>query len=276
MKDWPITYRIAVIAALLFCFSVILRQFFVANEGLPIEVAAMDELGDDAKPFQLQKKELYPPVPAVLPDLNENYLFNSERNFSENELEVGSATGSIDLAEVTYAGSLIVGEIRMALVTYKEKAAVAGRGAASRRPGAASRRTPAKNTEENRQLAVGNNFMGYIVDKIEKDRIVFKKGNEMVVKFLYDSGKDRSGIGQPINSSARQPVATTTSNRTVSPPPVITRPPRDMRPKAMAPTANDNDSKAQTIRSRSELLRGLDPNIMLPPSSRGAGDHQRR
>lgn len=268
MKDWPITYRIALLAALLFCLSLILRQFFVDGGGLALEEVPLEEGAGGVRPA-FTGKSLYPPVPAVMPDLNDNYLFNSERSFAGDELDAGFADEMVDLAEVTYTGSLIVGNIRMGLITYQDDVPVAGATAPPARRGAAPPRNRTKTVARNKQLAVGDDFMGYLVEKIEKDRLVLKKGDEMIEKFLYDSGKDRAGVGQAIRTlpgenltvPARQPDNVR----------------RDSSLSRQPAPADSPPSKVQTIRSRSELLRGLDPNLGVPPSRGGGpGDPLRR
>jgi hypothetical protein len=268
-----------ILVALLFFLSIILRQLFVGGGGLPIEEISLDEGIGDSKP-EFPAKDLYPPVPAVSPELSDNYLFNSERSFEDDGVAAGPANGAVDLAEVTFTGSLIVGQIRIGLITYQDDVAAApGTPAATSRRGQVARRARTKSVTKNRQLAAGENFMGYSVEAIEKDRIVFKKGDEMIEKFLYDSGKDRSGVGEVIRSQPGQTV-TVPGGRTV--PPVPARQPADerhnnLRPGNTEPAANNVPSNARTIRSRSELLRGLDPSLGAYPSPGGGpGDPLRR
>ena len=105
MKDLPITLRIALLVALVLSLAVILRQFVVGpSEEHRSEIVSNSEGESAAKPA-LPKAELYPPVPAVLPDLNDGYLFNSDRRFEEVALDTArGGSGAVDLAEVSYAG----------------------------------------------------------------------------------------------------------------------------------------------------------------------------
>jgi len=279
LKDWPITYRLAILVILLFLLSLILRQFFVGSEELPSKEVVGDEGGAPVR-AEFSEKKLYPEVPAVLPDLYENYLFNSERSFAaEEEGSSGSGSEVMDLTEINYTGSLIVGQIRMGLITYQDEISVAGASPAAGR-GGNRRRVPTKTVTKNKQLAVGENFMGYVVEEIEKDRLVLKKGDEMIVKFLYDSGTDREGVGEAIRSQPGQnspltgllPMRRSPASQAPGPPqndPGSGPPP--------APADHDPAGDNKTIRSRSELLRGLNPNFGAPPSSgEGPGDPFRR
>ncbi|MFO7605771.1 MAG: hypothetical protein R6W72_05695 [Desulfurivibrionaceae bacterium] len=241
----------------------------------------MEVAGDDggvAPPrVEFSGKKLYPEVPAVLPDLNENYLFNSERSFAAEEEGPGSVSEVVDLAEINYTGSLIVGQIRVGLITYQDEISVAGPGPAAAQ-GGNRRRVPTKTVTKNKQLAVGENFMGYVVEEIEKDRLVLKKGDEMIVKFLYDSDTDREGVGEAIRSQPGQNGPVTGLLPLRRPPASQAPGPRQINPgsEPMAPADHDTARDNKTIRSRSELLRGLDPNFGVPRSSGGPGDPLRR
>ncbi|MFN2364902.1 MAG: hypothetical protein ABR523_00375 [Desulfurivibrionaceae bacterium] len=277
MKDWPITYRLAVLVLLLFLLSVILRQFFVGSEELPNLEGAGDDGGVASPRVEFSGEKLYPEVPAVLPDLNENYLFNSERSFAEEERGGGSFSEVMDLTAINYTGSLIVGQIRVGLITYQDEISVAGASPAAAR-GGNRRRVPTKTVTKNKQLAVGENFMGYVVEEIAKDRLVLKKGDEMIVKFLYDSDTDREGVGEAIRSQPGQNSALTGLLPPRRSPASLAPGPRQNNPGSgpTAPADHDTAGDNKTIRSRSELLRGLDPNFGAPPSSGGPGDPLRR
>ena len=283
MKDLPITSRIAILVALVFTLAGILRQFVAEPpEGLRPEVVATSE-GESVEKPAPPEAVLYPPVPAVLPDLYDGYLFNSERIFEEVALDSPrGGSGTVDLAEVTYAGSLIVGEIYRGLIVYQEKSPVARRSATPSRRGARTRRTAAKVVSKYKQLERGAQFMGYLVAEIEKDRIVFRKGDEVIEKFLYDPSKDRAGLGSAAKSQAVK--ASRAVPRTSAPRPVR-RPARNTAKKTADAKAgrvvgsSDRDTQAaaaKSIKSRSERLLGLDPSLGLPISPGLPGDPLRR
>lgn len=284
MKDLPITSRIAILVGLVFTLAGILWQIVAGPaEGLRPEIVAISEGGNVAKPAPPQAV-LYPPVPAVLPELYDDYLFNSERNFEEVALDtIRGGSGTVDLAEVTYAGSLIVGEIYRGLIIYQEKSPVARRAASASRRAARTRKTAAKVVSKYKQLERGEKFMGYLVEKIEKDRIVFRKGDEVVEKFLYDPSKDRSASGSAAKSKATKAKTTPAARRT----PVrrtVSRPARNItrttaNAKAGRVVSSDHDTQsaaAKLIKSRSERLLGLDPSLGMPRSPGIPGDPLRR
>ncbi len=284
MKDLPTTLRVAILVALVISLAGILRQFVAEPaKGLRPEVSASSEGERAAKPPPPEVL-LYPPVPAVLPDLNDGYLFNSERKFEAVALDnAGGGNGTVDLAEVTYAGSLIVGEIHKALISYQEKIPVARSAGSNARQAARARRAAPKVVSKYKQLERGEKFMGYLVEKIEKDRIVFSQGDEVVEKFLYDPDKDRAVLGSMVKSQAVAPTTraaqATPVQRTVS------LPARNISPKTVdtkargvmpASDSGTHSAAAKLIKSRSERLLGLDPSLGLPRSPRIPGDPLRR
>jgi hypothetical protein len=130
--------------------------------------------------------------------------------------------------------------------------------------------------------------MGYLVDKIEKDRIVFKKGDEVVEKFLYDPNKDRTGGGSAAKSQSAKPIRALpkTVGRAVQQiparPPVsparnVPRKSPDARSRRVMPSpGTDTPSAAELRKQRSERLLGLDPSLGIPPSPGIPGDPLRR
>ncbi|MCK4839505.1 MAG: hypothetical protein KAS94_11945 [Desulfobulbaceae bacterium] len=285
MKDLPITSRIAILIGLLLSLAGLLRQIVVEpTGGLSPEVIARSE-GESAEQPAPPEVVLYPPVPAVLPDLNDGYLFNSERQFEELELDTArGGNGTVDLADVTYAGSLIVGEIYKGLIVYQEKVPVARSAARSSLRAARARKTAARAVSKYKQLDRGEKFMGYLVEKIEKDRIVFRQGDEVVEKFLYDPNKNRVALSPAAKSKAAKatPPATraaqrTPVQRTVSrPAPHTTKKTADAKARRMVPSSDTQPAAARLIKSRSERLLGLDPSLSLPRSPGIPGDPLRR
>ncbi len=275
----------AILVALVLTLTGILRQFVAGPaEGLRPEVSTGAEGESAAKPT-FPEAVLYPPVPAVLPDLNDGYLFNSERKFEAVAVDTaGGGNGAVDLDEVTYAGSLIVGEIYKALITYQEKSPVARSPASTARQAARTRRAAPKVVSKYKQLEQGAMFMGYLVEKIEKDRIVFSKGDEVVEKFLYDPDKDRTVPGSaaksPGKAAATRAEPRTPVQRTVSPPARNVSPATAVaNARRVVPESGHDTGQpaaAELIKSRSERLLGLDPSLGRLRSPGLPGDPLRR
>lgn len=293
MKDLPTTLRLVILVALLLSLAVILRQLFAeSTDAQRFEIVASSSDDSESKPDPLPNMPvLYPPVPAVLPDLSDGYLFNGARLFEKVEEDMtSSSAGSVDLAEVSYAGSLIVGEIQKALVSYLDNSPATRRTSGSRGVVAKTNRTSATGASRYVQLMVGEKFMGYVVEKIEIDRIVFRKGDDMVERFLYDQNKDRAVIVSEVKelpAEVAEPPAAATVDRSVSPSPtrraVVSPPPVSgprtgvpsrltrSAPGAKAPSA----AKLRRIQMEERLL-GLDPSLGTAPSSGVSGDPLRR
>lgn len=283
MKDLPVTARIVILGTLVLTLAGILWQIAGGpTEGLRSDVVVPSEGERAAKPVP-PAAVFYPPVPVVLPDLNDGYLFNREREFEEVVMDrTRGVNGMVDLAEVTYAGSLIVGEIYKGLVIYQKKSPVARKVARASRRTARARRTAVKTEYKYKQLELGEKFMGYLVEKIAKDRIVFKKGDEVVEIFLYDQNKDRAALGSAAKS--KTPKAIRTVPRTPAPQ-AVSRPPRNIARKTAAAKAKEvmvssgrdpQAAAAELIKSKSERLLGLDPSLGMPLSPGVPGDPLRR
>jgi hypothetical protein len=132
-----------------------------------------------------------PSVAAPLPDLNKGYVFSEKRKYEKDEPVEAAKVAVVEqgpdpITSVLYSGSIIVGDLRRALVTYQELAKEAG----PSRPGGRGP-APAPSAPKNKQLNQGDRFLGYLVASVEPDRIVFEKGDLKVEKFLYDRGKTR-------------------------------------------------------------------------------------
>ncbi|OKY73849.1 MAG: hypothetical protein BM485_16370 [Desulfobulbaceae bacterium DB1] len=162
----------------------------------------------------------YPPVPAVLPDLNQGYLFNAERFLpGDKEDETASdMTGekgqeiTVDIATVFYAGSIIVGDTRKGLIVYPTPASPspAAQGANPKMPTASKPRNYT-------QLVAGDTVSGYKVVAIEADRLVLQQGEETIEKFLNDPKKARIAPPPPPKPhvSPKPPTASTTGTKSV-------------------------------------------------------------
>ncbi len=146
----------------------------------------------------------YPQTPAVLPDLNKGYVFNAERSLSEEDQDEGDGEVvevSVDIDKVTYSGSIITREKRIAIIAYPAPRItpqrVAGRPVRIRRPIAGG-------PLEHKQVAEGDVFSGYTVAAILPEKIIFEKGSEKVEKPLFDEAKERVKINLPPAQPARR------------------------------------------------------------------------
>lgn len=153
----------------------------------PVEVVSDDGAG-----------RFNPPVVTPLPDVNKGYVFSEKREFvKEAPPEPGKSArveqGPDPLESLLYSGSVIVGNLRRALVSYQEQSRET-----TRRPSPGRGPTPAaaQGAVRNKQLHQGDSFLGYVVAAIEPDRIVFAKGELKVEKFLYDRNKKRLAVSE--------------------------------------------------------------------------------
>jgi len=286
MRDIPDIYRYAAIALLVISLLFLLK----ALGGGPSGFVPVFEESIAVKPEKTValKMDLYPPVPEKMPDLNDGYIFNQDRQFEEEAFTVAGAGGrgmggSIDLNEVVYAGSLIVGNVRKALITYQEAIPARQRVANRRKRGQARKsRVQKQKAYKHKQLDPGEDFMGYKVAKVEVDRIVFERGSEKIEKFLYDGSKDRVVVqsavrtGAPKTSAAGKAGLSAASGRRQSSP--ADNPRADQlsaRARTLIPPGKikSNTSKTTppadaTQRSRrSQRFKGLDPSVLgIPPT----------
>lgn len=134
-----------------------------------------------------------PVVATPLPDINAGYVFSDKRKYEKDDPATAAKAALVEqgpdpLTTVLYAGSLIAGDLRRALVTYQElpKEAERRRSSSGRTQAAAAQGAVLK-----KQLNKGERFLGYVVAAIEPDRLVFEKGDLKVEKFLYDPSKKR-------------------------------------------------------------------------------------
>jgi hypothetical protein len=196
--DWKIILIIALFVSFLF-FS------FTAVKGLrdrTISFQPKTQSRVQAQPLPPPAKaiRLYPSLPANLPDLNEGYLFNQERNLKPPETGAGVTTENefaIDMDEVLYDGSLIIGSARKALIRYP----TIGSQMTGRRMGTLPKRVMAEKWSS-RVVEEGDTFSGYRVVSISPQAIVFEKDDGQVEKNLYTPDKDRAAFIPPMNRSA--------------------------------------------------------------------------
>lgn len=278
MRDIPDIYKYAAIALLVLSLMFILKGLGAGPSG--VALGPVESVADRAEKTVALEMDLYPPVPEMMPDLNDGYIFNQERQFEEDDFAAAGAGGgrpgaTIDLNEVVYAGSLIVGNIRKALITYQETAPVKKR-VVNRRKGGQARKSSAKKTFRHKQLDLGEDFMGYKVAKIETGRIVFERGSEKIEKFLYDGGKDRVVVQSalrtevPRTSAAGKTGQQATADRRQNPPAARATVPVTSRaatpPVTTKPDTSKTSSAPATRRSRrSQRFKGLDPSVLAKP-----------
>lgn len=165
-------------------------------------------------------------LPDPMPDLHDGYLFTEERTLGEHtsqdaETEAqgpADAETQMDLKDLKYDGSIIIGEKKVALVTYP-KTELAESGAApsspptKQRPGAHTASPSLTGEKAHAMLAQGDTFGRYRVAEVAPDKIIFEKNNEMYEKLLYDPTKSRPTApaptgkpGGPPQSSPGQPA----------------------------------------------------------------------
>lgn len=190
-----------------------------------VDKASEDSPGPAASGFN-------PVVPESLPDVEKGYVFSEKRKLEkdlppEMVKPLVVEPGPEVLDSVTYIGSVIIGDLRRALVIFQEPSrdAAAGPGrrpGGVRRPGAPSApATVSSSSPQNKQLYLGDRLLGFAVAAIEPERIVFEKGTLKVEKFLYDRNKKRLA------------VVASRSEASTAPPPIIS--PEGIPLEAMVP-----------------------------------------
>jgi hypothetical protein len=143
-----------------------------------------------------------PAVPQNLPDFKNGYLFNEQRSLrDETEPAQGVAEDNLDkndlgiqtnINDATFTGAIITDSLKKAILTYRPTSEPIAQQRGG--PRAPLRRTIPNKSQgglETTQLKEGDLISGYKVSSIEPDKIVFTKGEEVIEKHLYDSGKTR-------------------------------------------------------------------------------------
>ncbi len=277
MRDLQNIVRIAVVGLLLASLLLILRQCSSDSGSGTVEAEAPGQKKEAAAAL-LAETDFYPAVPGTLPDLNDGYLFNKDRFLDESDLEDEAPNSfgadTIDMEALVYSGSIIIGDLRKALVAYQEKAPVVQRGARRNVRSRNQRKPkPAKGAYIHKQLEVGELFMGYRVARIEDDSILFEKGSEKIEKFLFDASKKRVEIKSSPSASSPASAAQQRAVKTVSPPPQRTGvPPKARtRPTMTRPGSNSDPAAKPSSRRtrRSQRLLGIDPSFVPPTLPEG-------
>lgn len=162
---------------------------------------------------------LNPKIPSPLPNLNQGYLFNSERfRKSSTTSSTNGNDPKINMDSLQYNGSIIVGTTRKALISYTD-----GKTArtASRTNKTANRlRTPTKDRRISKIISLGETIGGYTVSEVEPLQVTFTRGSHTVTKDLFSTDKKRSApAGKNIRKIAQSRARQTARriNKTVPP-----------------------------------------------------------
>lgn len=205
---WKIILIIALFISFLFFSFTVVES--LQNRTLSFQSVPESRKKQHSHPLLTKEIRFYPSVPAKLPDLNEGYLFNQERQLKPPETIESAAVDDpldIDMDEVRYAGSLINGSTRKGLIRYQAVRTQIKRGA---RVAIAKRPTAEK--WSSKVVEEGENVSGYRVVSISPEAIVFEKGGSQLEKKLYTPDKERIAFTPPMNRS--KPVKKTTVRKT--------------------------------------------------------------
>lgn len=204
------------------------------------------------------------PVPGVLPDLNEGYIFNAERNLAAGGKDGQSrSAGNVGMDKVQYNGSIISQDNTRALLSYPLGSPVASQ------------------TQGFLRVVVGDTVDGYKVTEILPEKIIFSRGGQKITKLLYDKTKERIQA-QPLASGSEAGVPASV------PPPVqaapVTSPaarkatrqndkPRILPPpKRPYPAPSDEELRKSPLRKRPEPAKDApasDAEVLVPDEYRG-------
>ena len=118
----------SIIALLLSICCLILLKINIdtLNSSSSFELIQNIESQDYQKKEQVRPliKKFNPKVRSKLFDLNDGYLFNAERYFVVDTAPVAQSdteSDQVNINDIVYDGSLIMAEIRTALISYPEK-----------------------------------------------------------------------------------------------------------------------------------------------------------
>jgi hypothetical protein len=217
--------------------------------------------------------------PAEVPDLHQGYIFSPDRvldpaaaaAFGGGGETTGAETGAF-VEGLRYDGSIIVGDVRRALVSFP-----------------ATRRDPETGRDvkvtRNQVIEQGDEFRGYLVEAVEPLRLVLSRDGERVIKPLYDKNKERpAAAAAPEKKAGKRAAAppvrakapSGAASAPVRPRPVsaVLVPPRPVRGaavpvnKAAAGKAGTSPRPRELPRSvrRLERLRMAYPDIVVPPA----------
>ncbi len=207
---------------LLLCLVVILRVG-LSDPGLVAEDPVVaEQVGEKS---EIPGKMVFnPEVPSPLPDLAEGYLFTQDRLLDESDLDALNKDGKqekeivsdLDLEEVTYSGSIIIGDLRKGLISYSSGQSQVKKGVRGA--------TKGRVVMTHKQLNQGEVFKGFLVALVDEDRIVFERDGEKVEKLLYDQNKKRIAV----KSNAGKPAAKASEKKPGAKAPSRPQPPKDL------------------------------------------------
>jgi hypothetical protein len=204
--------RISITIALLLSLIFLLRSGITAWQYSPVPTPLKTETVQDPTIPGKGNIKFFHSVPVQLPDLHKGYIFNIERELTEEEsTELAAKTDKdsgdevdIDFDWVSYTGSVITAGHHKAIVSYS---IFPPRRTVRKR----STRITTKNSQtvKNKyaQLEVGESFYGYKVTGIYPGKIVFEREDEKIEKLLHDPAKKRL-LPPPILSAKRNTATT--------------------------------------------------------------------
>jgi len=154
----------------------------------------------------------YPQVPKKLPDLNKGYIFNEERFLAsadpegkEEQVEELTDGVKLDMDQLFYAGSIIIGDNRKGLVSYVDLQAKR-----AKKKTTSKTKKSSSSKKKYAQLKINDQLGGYTVTEVESDHITFERGGKSIEKSLHDSSKVR------IKPAARKKVVSRKKRSTSS------------------------------------------------------------
>lgn len=287
--------RISIIIALIVSMFLTLRGVEGNFRENILPETAKQEEKQTAVIYESDKLDYYPPDPDVMPDLLDGYIFNQERLLEEEieeevpEEDVTPQAAAIeDFEQVQYSGSVIMESQRLALIKFPEAPPPEEKenDLKRRRPG--HRRLPVKSARsqkssgglKNIRVKQGEMFKGFLVAEIAPEMIVFERGEEKIVKYLYDKNKERTVAKPSPSRNEEKPIAKLVPPGTPAVPGVPpTAPPQSAqqagaaKPQAslVKPNAAVPQRPARRFnvpsRGRRGLFRALEknPGLMAPP-----------
>lgn len=182
-----------------------------------------------------EKVRFYPDVPDPLPELTSRYVFNEERHLAvagkedgAGKVQVATDGLRVNMDELYYSGSVIIGDSRQALVSFTE---LVDKGK-KRRTKKSKNKGKSSSARKYARLKVDETLGVYLVTAIETHRIVFSRGTEEIVKTLYDNSKKR--LAPPVIKAPPRASKVKKVNRKVKratkKPPKIAKLPMQPRP----------------------------------------------
>jgi hypothetical protein len=208
--------RLAITIALCLSLLLIVKGIVTTFESSPLPEEKAGEIQKGKVYKGSRPITLYPPVPAKLPDLDRGYLFNEERNLGGGVKAGGDNSDiSVNIDDVVYEGSLIIGDVRKAIISYPSirKAIISypSKPGGTARRSSRSGRVPTKDREHVR-VSENETISGYKVVEILPEKITFEKGSERTEKLLFDSLKQREIAGRPTKPAGTTPAVPTLAN----------------------------------------------------------------